>query len=272
MRRRALLVCALVLLPAPAVAQSTAEDGIRAMLGGDYRAAARILRPLADDAADPVAQFFLAILYETGTGVSPDMGRACGLFLRSASRAHAFSEQSAAIAAVMQEQLGAGASLLCVADERWQGGPPQSFVLGPGHRIVFANTSVDVMYRDREQRTLLMLPPGAVFLPIQYTPLDVKQPSETRRHFFQWFHWMPDRPGSPSSWTLQWMLSEVVDDLWIVIKGEEGLAVVAGAAPSDSNPVPDLVRLHVTASGEAAFTIVGGPAARTEVIAWRRRR
>jgi hypothetical protein len=265
-------VCALVLLAPPAVAQSTTEDGIRAMLRGDYQAAARILRPLADDAADPVAQFFLAILYETGTGVSPDMGRACGLFLRSASRAHALSEQSAAIAAVMQEQLGAGASLLCVAKERWQGGPPQSFVLGPDHRTSFVDTSVDVSYGDEQRRTLLAPPAGAVFLPIQYTVLHVTRPLETRRHFFEWFIWMPDRIGAPSSWTLHWVLSEVVDDLWIVVKSEQDLAAVTGARPPASFPVGDLVRLQVNASGDAAFTILGGPAARTEVIAWQGRR
>lgn len=57
------LVCLVTLLAAPAAAQSTTEDGIRAMLRGDYRAAAGILRPLAEDAArpDPAAQFFLAI-------------------------------------------------------------------------------------------------------------------------------------------------------------------------------------------------------------------
>ena len=54
------LVCAFTLLPTSAAAQSTTEDGIRAMLRGEYQAAARILRPLADHAPqpDPVAQFF----------------------------------------------------------------------------------------------------------------------------------------------------------------------------------------------------------------------
>ena len=124
-------LCALALWAPPAAGQQTTEDGIRALVRGDYEAAARVLRPLAEDEAkpDPVAQFFLATLYESGKGVPLDMGRACRLFLRSGTRAHAFSEQSAAIAAHLREQLGGPASPLCVADERWRGGPPQSFAL-----------------------------------------------------------------------------------------------------------------------------------------------
>ena len=45
------LACVLTLLAAPAAAQSSTEDGIRAVLRGEYQAAVRILRPLADDAA-----------------------------------------------------------------------------------------------------------------------------------------------------------------------------------------------------------------------------
>jgi hypothetical protein len=252
-----------------AAAQSTTEDGIRATLRGDYQAAARILRPLADDAArpDPVAQFFLAFLYETGHGVRADMGRACGLFLRSAASPHPFAEQSAAIAAYLREQLAGGASMLCVADERWQGGPPQSFVLGPDHRIVFADTSVTVERGDESSRTIIA-PPAGAFLPIDYTPLAVTRPIGTRRHFFQWFWWMPDAPLSPSSWTLAWMLSEVVGDQWIYITGES-LVVASGPTRPDSLDITSLVRLRVNATGEAELTIVGGTSPRTEAIPWK---
>ena len=66
------VVCALVLLAMPAAAQTTTEDGIRAVLRGEYQAAARILRPLASDRTqpDPVAQFFLAVLHGTDKGVA----------------------------------------------------------------------------------------------------------------------------------------------------------------------------------------------------------
>lgn len=257
------LVCVLTLLATPAAAQSTTEDGLRAMLRGDYLAAARILRPLADGVArpDPVAQFLLAILYDTGHG--GDNTRACGLFLRAATPANPFMEQSSTIGALLRDQLG---GLMCVADERWQGGPPKSFVLGPDHRIVFADTSITVTHGDQEQRTMLRLPPGAVFLPIQYTLLAVTRPIVARRHFFEWLAWTPDTNVNPSSWTLTWSLSEVVGDQWIVITGESKLAVAGGPTPPASYDVGDLVRLRVNASGEAEFSIGGGSSPRTEVI------
>ena len=260
------LVCALTLLATPAAAQSTTEDGIRAMVRGDYQAAARILRPLADDAArpDPVAQFLLAILYDTGYG--GDNGRACGLFLRAATTANPFMEQSSTIGALLRDQLGGSASLMCVANEKWQGGPPQSFALGPGHRIVFADTSTTVTYGDHEQRTILLLPPGAAFLPIRYTPLAVTRPIVARRHFFEWIAWTPDTAVNPSSWTLSWSLSEVVGDQWIVITGEDKLAVVDGPTRPASYDLANLIRLRVNASGEAEFAIAGGSSPRTEVI------
>jgi hypothetical protein len=266
----AVLALVWTLLAGQAAAQSTTEDGIRAVIRGDYQVAARILRPRADDPArpDPVAQFFLAFLYETGRGVRADMGRACGLFLRSAQRPHPFAEQSAAIAAYLREQLADGASLLCVADERWQGGPPQSIVLGPDHRIVFADTSVTVEHGDESSRTI-MIPPRGTFLPIGHTPLDVSKPTAMRRHFLHWFWWSSDSPLNPSSWTLGWVLSEVVNDQWTYITGEKSLVVASGAIRPESLDVTSLVRLRVNAGGEAELTIVGGPSPRTEVIPWK---
>ena len=264
--RRCTLVLFLTLLACPAAAQSTTEAGIRAALQGDYQAAGRILRPLADDARpDPVAQFFLAILYDTGQGVQRDMGRACALFHRSSAAPHPFSEQAAGIAAQMRELLGDGASMLCVAEERWRGGPPQSFTIGPDHRIVFADTSVRVFDGDREQSTSIRMPPGPGFLPIEYSPLDVTSPRALRRHFFHWFQWLPDTPANPSSWTLGWMLSEVVHEQWNIVASERNLAEVKGATPPSSYDLTKLVRLRVNASGQAAVTI-GGMVPRTEVI------
>ena len=261
-------VCLLTLLAAPAAAQSTTEDGIRAVVRGDYQAAARILRPPAEDVErpDPVAQFFLGIVYRAGQGVQYDEGRACGLFLRSAARQHPFAEQAAAIAEDMRKQLGAGASLLCIANESWQGGPPQSFLLGPDHRIVFTDTSITVTNGDQEQRGSILIPREAVALPIQYTPLTVSKPLATRRHFFQWFQWTADRAINPSSWTLGWTLIEVVGDHWIAFTGERHLASVNGSAPPESLDVTRLVRLRVNANGEAEFEILGGASPRTEVI------
>ena len=130
----AILVCVLTLLATPAAAQSTTEEGIRAVLRGDYQAAARILKPLADDAArpDPVAQFFLAVLYHTGLGCQA----------RRFTRLRPVHEGRSARSAVLRNNprrlpspcasssaLGRPCSVS--ATRRWQGGPPQSFLLGP---------------------------------------------------------------------------------------------------------------------------------------------
>ena len=266
----ALVVCLSSLVPTPAIAQTTTEDGIRAMLRGDHRTAVGILRPLADDAArpDPVAQFFLAILFHAGEGVKGDWPRACQLFLRASRGPDPFSKQAGALAESMQEQFQGAASELCAAEESWQGGPPPSFVLGPDHRISFADLRVLVTRGDDEQRTSIRLPAGAVFMPIQHTALAVTRPTEARRHFFEWFAWVPDPIAHPSSWTLTWTLSEVVDEGWIATTGEKNLAVVSGAAPPSSYDVGRLVRLQVNDRGEAAFTITGGTSPRTEVIPW----
>ena len=69
---------------------------------------------------------------------------------------------------------------------------------------------------------------------ILYTPVDVKRPIAARRHFFQWFQWMPARATNTSSWTLGWALSEVVGDQWISFKGEKSLIVVDGPARPES--------------------------------------
>jgi hypothetical protein len=264
-------VCLFTLLAVPAAAQSTTEDGIRAMLRGDYRAAAGILRPLAEDASrpDPVAQFFLAALYDTGHGVKADMGRACGLFARSALREHPFAEQSAEIARNMREQLGDGASMLCVANETWRGGPPQTIDLGPEHHIKFSDTSVIVTHAEQETQTFWKLPAEAIVLPIQYTPLNVSRPVALRRHFLQFFQWMPDESAKPSSWTLGWALSEVVGDQWLAITYEASVAVLNGPGRPDARDMSQFVRMRVNANGEAEFSIAGGARPRTEVIPWK---
>jgi hypothetical protein len=266
--------CAFTLLAASAAPPPTTEDGIRAMLRGEYQAAARILRPLAEDPEkpDPVAQFFLAFLYATGQGVGGDPPRACGLFKRAAGRVHPFTDQSSAIATLMSEQLGGGASIFCVAEESWRGGPPQSFNLGPDHRIVFADTSITVTYGDKEERTSL-LPLSTPFLPIQHTVLDVTRPTAGRRHFFQWFRWTPNSRTNPSSWTLGWTLMEVVgDQLFIPVASEKSLVVVDGATPPVSYDPSSVVRLRVNRSGEAEFTIDSETGSRTKVIAPRESR
>jgi hypothetical protein len=272
MKTCARLVWVFTLLATPAAAQSATEDGIRAMVAGDYQTAVRILRPLADDTShpDPVAAFFLATPYDSGQGVRYDQNRACGLFRRASEQANPFVEQSFAIATSIRNQFGSPAPpFFCVATESWQGGPPLSIVLGPGHRIVFTDTSITLTYADKENRSLAMMGGRGGSPSIQYTPLAVTRPVVARRHFLQLIGWMPDTELNPSSWTLAWSLMEVVEDKWFPITSEKSLVVVHGPARPASNDAASLVRLRVNEKGEAELTIAGGSSPRTEVIPWK---
>jgi len=206
------LAAAILLLASTASAQTTRDDGIRALVGGDYQAAARILRALGENSAqpDPVAQFLLAILYDTGHGVARDEPRACGLFSGGAAPASPFMQQSSVMSSVLLTTLGPLGPQLCVPSSKWHDVPAAAFTLGPGHRVVVADNSVTVTDNGAEQRVVLGTLPGALSLPLRYTPLDVLRPVAVRRHFFQWFIWMPDVPNAPSAWTLGWVLYEVV--------------------------------------------------------------
>jgi hypothetical protein len=261
-------VCAFALVADAAAGQSNVEAGIRAVLRGDRQTAVRILQPLADDAAhpDPVAQFFLALAYES-KGRAGDNERACGLFLRAANQGGPFAEVSAALAFFIRERELGDAPSMCVADERWQGGPPQSFVLGPDHRIVFTDTSITVTDGDEEERSFVIMPPGDV-LKVLYTPIDVTRPTIARRHFFQWVGWFPDSTSAVSSWVLNWTLIEVVGDRWIQVAFEKTLQVANGPARPDSRDVSAFVHLRVNASGEAEYEITAGASPRTAVIPW----
>ncbi len=260
------LVGALTLVAQAVTTPATStEAGIRAMLQGDDQAAVRILRPLANEAAhpDPVAQFFLALAYDSNRG-SGDYIRACSLFARAGGQFSPFAAQSAALAAAIRNELGPGAGM-CVADEGWQGGPPQSFVLRPGQQVVFTDQSVSVTFGDQTQRTDMLLPPQPA-LKVVYTPLDVTRPVAARRDFFQWIGWLPVNPANPSSWTLIWVLSEVVGDRWMQIATETSQGLVEGSTRPVSYDVSQWIRLRVNATGAAEYQITAGPVSRTVAV------
>ena len=95
MRFHVSLLIIAFLSPSPAAGQSTTADGIRALARGDAAAAGRILQPMAEGSEpDPLAQFFLATMYDTGSGVVRDHIRACGLYVKSATRTNPLSRQA----------------------------------------------------------------------------------------------------------------------------------------------------------------------------------
>ena len=191
MRPSALLAAALALLLSPGLSGAqapgqasalTRDDGIRAFVGGDYGAAVRILQPLAEEAdpPDPVAQFFMALLYNAGAGVKGDSMHACSLLLNAAAAPSPFADTASRMVRRLQDN-GVPAAL---CQREWGAQRPASFVLGPGHRIVMASAATTVFLGGREHR--IAAPDGNPFVryaqPV-YTPLDVRKPVETRRHF-----------------------------------------------------------------------------------------
>jgi hypothetical protein len=108
------------LTPWIACAQTSASEGIRAMAAGDYVTAGRLLQPLAERTqdADPLAQFFLAILSNTGRGVDGNPIETCTLFLRAATPANPFMNQSLALADDIRRSVvvGPDAPALCTVE------------------------------------------------------------------------------------------------------------------------------------------------------------
>jgi len=116
------LALLLVLAPRVALAQATAADGVQAIVRGDYETAARILKPLAENTAqrDPIAQFFLAAMYDSGRGVPRDRFHACSVYASAASAAGPLAHAAADIVQTIREPLtaAAAAAQLCMPSTR----------------------------------------------------------------------------------------------------------------------------------------------------------
>ena len=104
---------------------------------------------------------------------------------------------------------------------------------------------------------------------MHYTPIDVTQPVAARRHFLEWFIWVPDAPRDAKTWSLGWVLIEVVGKDVITITGERSLATVTAARPPASIDLASLARVRVSASGEAEWVIAGSTNPRSAVVPWK---
>jgi hypothetical protein len=235
-----LLVCLFtgaLLFPGAATAQTTA-DGVLAIVRGDYQSAARILRPLAEDAPqpDPIAQFFMAMLYESGRGVASNKMRACGLYLNAAKPANPLMNQSLDLARSIQDQFGGAAAAVCDAASAFRSrpAPPTTFTLAPDHWVTIDENGATVGYMGAEKRTDMGGGGGLVALPIRHTPLDVSRPVDARRHFIQFFLWLPHRISDPPTWTLGWMLIEIVGLDVVPVTGDPALATITPVTTSSS--------------------------------------
>lgn len=108
-RHATISVCTtLILWPCVASAQATRDDGIKALLRGEYAQAAEILRPLAEDAqpGDHTAQFIMGMLYDGGIGGQGGTIRACAMYTTAAANPGPFTEPATTLARMIREELG----------------------------------------------------------------------------------------------------------------------------------------------------------------------
>lgn len=272
MRLPSVLAFVLAFPPVAAAAQTSTADGVHAFLRGDYETAAAILRGHAEHAPqpDPIAQFFLATLYDSGRGVPRNQMRACGLYLSAGSTANPLMPQALDIAEAIREPWAmAVRDLMCApaTTHPWSEAQPASFSLGPGHSVRIDASGMTISFEGVERRTMGQNGgPGLVFLPVQYTPLDVSQPVAVRRHFIQFFIWHRNDASDTSTWSLGWLLQEVVGAEMFMITGDSRLAIVTAPEPPAAIDTARAVSVRVNASGEAEWVINDPATARGGII------
>lgn len=260
------LIAFLTLLRLTTAAQTPIEDGARALVRGDYRTAAALLRPLAEGAdPDPAAQFLTGILYWSGRGVDANQASACSLFSDAATSTHVLAQPAMELVDAMRQLLGPASMLFCA------GGPPPkfthaSFELGPGHRVDIADSDVVVTYNGIEKRVAMGLLPGWVPLPWRHTPVDVTRPVPGRRHFFQMYGWWRNPGDSPSLWRLGWLLGEVVGGDFVTVKMDPGITTATDARPPMAVDVDRLARVLVNAAGDVEWNIGSGETLRRGAV------
>jgi hypothetical protein len=179
--RASVIGVSLVLLTVPVSGQQLVSPGVTAFLAGDYDTAARLLTPLAERNAtpDPVAQFFLATLYDSGRGVPRNPLRACGLYLAASTVSNPIAPQAGEIAAILKEPFfkARGPMATCASANTTPWGEPQPafVILGPGHWLRVDANGLVVGFNGAERRrtNTLIGGPGLRFLPIRYTRLDI---------------------------------------------------------------------------------------------------
>jgi hypothetical protein len=262
------LVTLALLIPCAAAAQSSTSDGVVALIRGDYATAVRILRPLAEEVAepDPLAQFFMAHLYGAGLGgVDGNPIWACGLYLRAARASNPLAAQSLTIATDVQGDSPVLRSL-CERASRGALGvpPPASFTLGVDHSIRFDQSGFTVRYHQTEKTT----PPywgGAnakwsgidwVFMPLRHTQVDVSRPVSMRRHFLDFFVWEPQLTLD-NAWGLTWYVHEVVGPDVLPVPGNGLVMSVAGTESPAPVRAADVGIIRVNPNGEAERVTLG---------------
>ncbi len=252
--------------------QMTTADGVVALAHGDYQRAAEMLRPIAEDpwTEDPVAQFFLAGLYESGRGVVADPLHACALYMRAGSNFEdPFGQEASRLfAAYVFRSPEFNEECQALANLGFDNGfEPVTFVLAPGHSVEWTLTAATVSYDGRSKREPMgWIMRGPRFLPLQHTQLATGPTRSDRRDFIELFVWQPSGRSGP--WALQWHVFEVVRDELIRIHAEDPIVTMQGAAPPsrEAFDVRDYAVLRVDDEGYAEWAVLKGPHGRAERI------
>jgi hypothetical protein len=265
-----LVALGLFLGPSGAAAQTTTRDGVQALLRGDYQTAARILRPLAEDSAqpDPTAQFFLATMYDSGHGMAPSSFRACGMYLAAATPQNPFMRQSLGLARAFREQSSPAIAQLCtpIGTDDYGHLPSASFDLAADHKIILDASGATVTYRGTQARTHWeMKGSGHVFLLARHIQLVVSRPLPTTRHFIQLFIWRRES-SDPPVWSLGWILNEVIGSDVLPVTGDPSLLTLAVPDPPSSFETESVAGVRLNPSGEAEWFISTGSHPRSAVV------
>src|SRR4029453_17766377 len=108
-----------------------------------------------------------------------------------------FMEQASAVAGMMQ-QIGSGPPCgMPVAI----GPKPTTFTLAPDYTVDVSPYELVVHHHGADKTEPIITIPGAVSLPVRYSPLDVKRPAAARRHFVEQAMWWQN-PRGGSAWML----------------------------------------------------------------------
>ncbi len=257
-----------------APAQTGTAEGVAALARGDYLQAAEILKPIAEGwrRPDPMAQFFMATLYETGQGVPQDLLRACALYQRATGAFdHPFGAQAGKLfKALMRAHDGEWIQeCQLLADigfeHRFE---PVTFTLTPGHSIAWDLKGATVTYEGKARRVPMRLASrGSIFLPIRQTELPAGEPGSSVRHFNEMFVWRPSADWR--SWSLEWHLFEIVRDevIGVAVRSEPVVTIQAAEPPSArSFDVRAYTDVRLTANGEAEWALLQGPRKGTGLI------
>ena len=244
--------------------RSITGEGVDAFVRGDYQRAVEILQPIAEAAGSPdnIAQFFMAMLYESAIGVSGDAVRACVLYDRVAHGQGLFASQAMELnrAVILSMQPEEVRECEFVQSEGFNPAfQPVTFPLEPGQWISLDHRAATISYQGVEKRfSHALARAGVVFLPVEHTEL-------TRRHFIEIFMWVPAR--DMQTWTLEWVVHEVVRNEWIAITGGVLTTVSAAQPPAiASSDIHAMAHLRVADSGNAEWTVVSGPNSKSGII------